>query len=558
MITALLTLFLACSQDPPAETAAAATALVPLDDVRLLRRMSLDLRGTLPTIDEIEQVRADPAALDALRDSFLLDPRHEERLVTLFTELLRTRLDEYQVRYYDYGLPVDMECRFEASIGEEPARLMARVAAEDRPWSEIVTADWTMANEILAGAWPLEWEVGEAGWRQTRYTDGRPAAGVLSTNGLWWRYVTSRSNANRSRAAAMADLLLCMDYLGRPVTFSTTPSLADADGTALALATVPECIACHSAVDPLASALFGFYPSIDYNPEELGNYHPEREASGIDVLGVTPSYFGTPIAGLSELGPAVADDSRFYSCTAENMASLLWRRELVSEDFATVDGLREALILGDGASGAPAATARLSALLKAITDTPEYRAGGLRAEASDEDAERENTARLMTADLLRSALQDWAAFRWDFGGCDQLANDDYGYRVLLGGADGDKVTTPQQLPGLTWALGLKRLAQGVGVTIADREIQRPPPAHPALTRPNQVLRHVERQDRPGDAAFTAQLEELHWTLLGAAPTAQALAEEEALWTEVEANDGPNAAWAALLSLLLRDPAFVNY
>lgn len=558
-MTALFLAFLAaCDADPAVAPVELAPVLVPLDDVRLLRRMSLDLRGTLPTLAEIEAVRADPTALDALRDSFLDDPRHEERLARLFTELLRTRLDEYQVRYYDYQLPRELECEFESAVGEEPARLMARVAASDRPWSEIVTADWTMANGMLAATWPLASVDGDRNWHETRYEDGRPAAGVLSTNGLWWRYVTSKSNANRSRAAAVSELFLCMDYLARPVSFSTTPSLADEDGTATALQTEDACIACHSAVDPLASALFGFYPSIDYNPEELGHYHAERESVGTDVLGVSPGYFGMPISGLADLGAAVASDSRFYSCTAENMARLMWRREVESADFPTLDALRVALIEGEGGAGTAAETSRFSALLRAITDTPEYRAGGLLDAATETDAARENVARLMTADLLASALYELADFQWMFEGCDQLANDDYGYRVLVGGADGDKVTRAQQLPGLTWALVMKRLGQAVALSVVNRELPAPLRRAAVIRPQDRVLTRVTLASRPGDPEFTAQLQDLHWRLYGVGPAPDALAEEEALWTELHDADGPEAAWMGLLSALLRDPAFVSY
>ena len=48
-----------------------------------------------------------------------------------------------------------------------------------------------------------------------RYQDGRPAAGVLATNGLWWRYRSTASNANRKRANQASRILLCQDYLVR-------------------------------------------------------------------------------------------------------------------------------------------------------------------------------------------------------------------------------------------------------------------------------------------------------------------------------------------------------
>ena len=132
-----------------------------------------------------------------------------------------TRVDVFDIVYHDYQLDPLEEHHFERSVGEEPLRLMAHVAVNDLPWTEIVTADYTLANEMLLDLWPLqERETGQSGWRTATWTDGRPAAGVLATNGLWWRYITNRSNMNRARAAAISRLLLCEDMLARPISFA--------------------------------------------------------------------------------------------------------------------------------------------------------------------------------------------------------------------------------------------------------------------------------------------------------------------------------------------------
>ena len=44
------------------------------------------------------------------------------------------------------------------------------------------------------------------------------------TNGVWWRYYTTPNNFGRTRAAAISRLLLCEDYLLRPISFES-PSL---------------------------------------------------------------------------------------------------------------------------------------------------------------------------------------------------------------------------------------------------------------------------------------------------------------------------------------------
>lgn len=522
--------------EPPTEPA----PLTALNDAQLLRRLSLDLRGVLPSEAELSELAADPTALEGMRDAWLDDPLLEDRLVSLLAERFRTRLDEFQVRYYDYRLPDSAECDFERSVGEEPLRLMARVVVEDRPWSEIVTADTTMANPILAQVWPIDWEEGAEGWQETRYNDGRPAAGILATNGLWWRYVTSKSNAGRSRAAATADLLLCADFLARPVSFTTSPSLADEDGTAAALQSEPACLACHSAVDPLAAAFFGFYPSIDYNPEELGRWHPEREAVAEDVLGVSAAWYGQPLNGLVDLGPHIAADPRFSWCAAQTFAGLLWRRPTELSDFDQIANLLEAYQDGGGT---------IKPLLRAITDTPEYRAGGLGPDADDGTDARERTVRLLSADQLTTAVADLTGFRWTYNDCDALANDDYGYRVLVGGVDGDKVVRPQQDPGLTWALTVKRLAQGAAVTAVEAAF--------AGQGAGGLLDGVDADTAPGTAAFDAAIDRIHLRLLARAPSEAERADLSSLWSEAAALGGPEAAWQVLLSAMLRDPEFVS-
>ncbi len=525
----MLLLVLACAEAP---APAAVDTLPPLDDARLLRRISLDLRGVTPSLEELEAVRAGPAALDALRDAFLVDPRLEDRLVSLWAERYRTRLDEFQVRWYDYQLPAELECAFERAVGEEPLRLVAHISVEDRPWSEVVTADYTMANELLADLWPLAYPDGGAGWEEARYTDGRPAAGVLATNGLWFRYYTSQSNANRSRAAALADVLLCVDYLDRPVTFSSSPSLADADGTATALAADPACLACHASIEPLAASLFGWYPAIDYNRLELGTYHPEREALGPEILGVDMGWFGTPMSSPDDLGPMVASDPRFYACAVRGTAELLWRREAAVDEFATLAALEERFADGGW---------RARPLLAAVTDTPQYRAGGL----GDAGDPRERTARLVSADVLTTAVEDLTGFRWSAGGCDQLANDDYGYRTLVGGVDGDQVSRAQQDPSLTWALVVERLAQGGAITAVQREL---------LDGGERRLFDVSIDTTPEDPAFRTQIERLYLRLFARLPSESEVEEDVTLW---RAAGDPGRGWTALLAVLLRDPEFVT-
>ena len=282
------------------DTTPTETGIVPLDAPRLLRRMSIDLRGRLPEPAELDLVAADPAAIDGLRDEYLDDPAFAGQVVRMFGERWLTLVDDFPIRTHDYGLDPSQEYAFERAVGEEPLRLLADVAASDRPWTDVVTADYTMADALLLTLWPLAPVDGEAGtgWVRARWTDDRPAVGVLASNGLWWRYPTSPLNYNRTRAAATLRLLLCDDLLQRQVSLAGSAVGLDEEGAAEAVRSDPGCVGCHSVLDPLATAYFGFWWYDQYDPAELTRYHPEREPLGVRVLEREGALDGVPIAGL--------------------------------------------------------------------------------------------------------------------------------------------------------------------------------------------------------------------------------------------------------------------
>jgi hypothetical protein len=534
-MTAILLLLACTPKEAPSEQA---THLVPLSAPLLLRRLSLDLRGVLPSTEQLDAVESDPSLLQTYEEQYLTDPRLEDRLVALLGERWHTRVDAFDIHHYDYGLSEDQEFVFEKSVGEEPLRLMAHVAVTDAPWTEIVTADYTMANELLASLWPLEYPEGGSGWRESRYTDGRPAVGVLATNGLWWRYVTSTFNLSRSRVAAASLLLTCYDILQRPISFSATPALADADGTATAIRDQAECVACHATIEPAASAMFGFVPMVSQNVDEVERYHPEREPLGEPTLGVESAWYGTPLDSLAEMGPAIAADPRFNTCAVETFASALWRRPTGPADAERLEALRLAFIDGD---------LRVRPLLRAILAGDTWRAGGVDAEADAETVARERTRRMLAPDQLDTMLEDLTGFHWEQQGFEQLANDESGYRVLFGGVNGVNVLRPQQEPGLTWAIGVQRLAEAAASSAVDHDLGGSEPR----------LLTVAPEAVPGDAAFDAQVRALSWRLYALRASEVDVKQWGDLWTAVAAQDGAPSAWKALLAVMFRDPAFVS-
>ena len=258
----------------------------------------------------------------------------------------------------------------------------------------------------------------------------------------------------------------------------------------------------------------------------MTNYHPERESLWEHFLGVEPAWYGTPISGLPDLGWSVANDSRFYSCAVETLAVGLWQRPVSSADVAVLEELRREFLLAD---------TRMKPLLAAITETVDY---------------QEETPRMLSHDQLGSALEETTGFTWTQHGRDLLDSDETGYRLLFGGVDGIAITTPQRQPGLTWALGVQQAAQGAADHAVRMELEG--------SGERVLFDAVTLAERPGEAVFDDELRHLHRRLFSTEADAAWLAETSELWEAVDADSSPGTAWRAVITVMLRDPAFLSY
>jgi hypothetical protein len=384
-----------------------------------------------------------------------------------------------------------------------------------------------MANDLLATIWPIAREPGE-GWTRGRYTDARPAAGVLATNGLWWRYGSTDSNANRKRANATSRILLCNDYLVRPIEFDRNVNLLDAEAVADALDEDPACVSCHASLDPLASYFFGFWWADPSNVREVSTYFPDREIQWRDHTGHAPAYYGEPGWTLADLGRQIAADPRFPECAVQQAWELLLRRNALDSD-------RDALLAHRDAFLAGGLTVR--ALVRSIVTDPRYRAG-------DTDAEGYVPRKMASPELLASAVEGLTGYRWTYAGYDLLRNDAYGYRTLAGGLDGYEVTAPATSPNATLVLVQERLAEAAAWYTVYEE-------------PDRLFAGFDFAD--DDAA--ARIVALHLAVFGrhVAPDGEEVAANLALLDELRAvSPDPRDAWAGLVSALLRDPDFLLY
>jgi len=179
---------------PPDEVSPTAVFLSPAQH---LTRVSLALRGVRPSVEDLQAIEADPSALPGIIDRYLDSPAFGETIMEMHNESLLMRIEQPQFTFPNLGPLANATARQMNSRFEEPLRLIRDVVMSDEPYTKIVTADYTMADQTVATIWGLP-HTGPAGtWERTPFPDGRPAVGILATSALYDRWRSAGANFMR-------------------------------------------------------------------------------------------------------------------------------------------------------------------------------------------------------------------------------------------------------------------------------------------------------------------------------------------------------------------------
>ena len=486
-----------------------------LDDVAWMARMSLDLRGVRPSTAEMEQVLADPAAIDDLLDAMLDDARFPERMAWLWNDSIHTAV--WGARYTRF----DWDFATWKAIGWEPLAVIELVLQDHRPFSDIVTASQTPVQADLAAVWDLP--EASAEWTWGSYEDERPMAGMLSTNALWLRYTADAVNYNRTRANTIASLLLCSDFLDREGGFDFDINPADLAEVESAVSTQPACQSCHATLDPLARFFGGFAQKSDNHPQHLYVHYSAHQHLQNISGDAKPSYYGHAGSDIADLGAFIAADPRFYQCAAERFYTGLTRQTPNRDTLYAL--ARDFSSDGDARS-----------LVRDIVTSPEYRDAALR---------------VLPPEQLYTALSELGA--WDPGedldeGLKALAWDPE-LRVLGGGTDDTTVLRRNQRPGVGTGVMLAWTARQMAFDAINAD----------LSRSDRLLLTVAALDDTDESIVRAQLVDWHTRFLSL-PVASDSPEIDALYALFVALDEDTELhpWPQTLSALIRHPRMVLY
>lgn len=440
-----------------------------------LVRVSMALRGVRPSAEELAAVEADPAAIEGIVDGYLDDPRFGTIVRDLHNDALLVLADflVFPAGFVPKGPVADVDVyRLNRSITEAPLRLVEHVVTNDRPYTEIVTAEYTLADEIVAEVWGLPYEGDGSSWEVTAWQDERDQAGILSDPWLFQRYQSTVSNANRGRANAISRALLCYDFLSRDIEVDASVNLADPDAVANAVVENPACASCHQGLDPLAGFLRDWSPV--YVPSEV-DYPFDSYMPGVfEDIGATvrdSNFFGRAGEGLGDLGRFIAEDPRFSLCAAQRFYAYFHQVELEEVPLETAARFQTELV----DSGMSA-----KALARAIVLDDEFRVSHADpADPGENDPVGVKKARPVQLSLL---FQDLTGFGWrtdltefDLAPVELLDDSFLGYNVLLGGIDSLFVTRPSHTYSATASLVLRNLSREAADFVVDDDFGQPDP-----------------------------------------------------------------------------------
>jgi hypothetical protein len=557
------------SQPPPAEIAGDDSDRPPffdgvamLDDRRLLRRATLSLAGRLPTQAELAAVAekgrdAIPAILDGVMQEDAFYDRLREGFNDIFltvgyadgaesalsyTHFSETRhwtqkhnldhiVDEKERRQARYKLADD----YRAALRGEPMKLIEHIVRNDRPFTEIVTADYILVSPYTARGYGIYEEVKSQfddpddpfeylpvtlkalkgrnrNQDQESATGFYPHAGLLSTFQYLRRYPTTETNRNRLRTRMVYEHFLGVDVLELAARVSDAAAVTAKFEIPTMQAS--ECVVCHRVIDPVAGLFQDYY---DLN----GVYGRRKEGWYTDMF--DPGFEGEDLPeeerwrALQWLGERTAKDPRFATTMVGHVWCILTgRRPLLPPgelDDPLYDARRRAYAeqrreIEKIAARFQEADFNLKQVFQDWIVSDFYRADGLTAAVEDPERLAElddvGVVRMLGPEQLERKVA--AVFGEPWGKLNGPLE------LLYGGIDSEEVTERASDPSGAMGALQRSLANDVACRHTLRDFVLPP-------EDRRLFPHVEPDVLPGesaegDAAIRRTIVHLHELVLG--------------------------------------------
>ena len=474
-----------------------------LSDQRLLRRITLSLAARLPTDDERKQVASRGLkGIESVLTVVMTEDAFYRRLQEGFNDILLTRgyngngEDALSYNHFEHTrhwfqkhsldhLPekdrqkarYKLADQYREALRREPLELLRYIVENERPFSEILTADYTMVSPYTARGYgifddmkdqfhdidnPLEFV--PAKLKALKHRSGKvqptadgvyPHAGLLSMFQYLRRYPTTETNRNRLRARMYYQHFLGVDIM------NLAPRVSDAAAIDAKYETptmqAAECVVCHRTIDPVAGLFQDYY-------NEEGHYGPRKDGWFTDMF--APGREGSELPeaegwrALQWLGAKTTADPRFAVAMAEHVYYILMGRKVLVapddiDDVAFASRRRAYLaqrqLINNAATRFARSDFNLKVVFQELVGSSFYRADGIATmgQASSASSDQPHGNQDLSPDRL-AELDDIGVVR--MLGPEQIERKivavfgkpwgrlDGSYTILYGGIDSREVT----------------------------------------------------------------------------------------------------------------------
>lgn len=540
------------------------SGVVMMEDRRLLRRVTLSLTGRLPTAAEDAAIaKGGLAALPPLLDSIMKEDAFFTRLREGFNDIFltlgvdgnadqtvlsyehfeKTRhwyqkhdlshiKDENERRKAGYKLADDYR---KALLGE-PMKLVEHIVRNDRPFTELVTADYIMVSPYGARGYGLYDQMKDKfknaedpfefipvklkaltgrskDQNQDSATGFYPHAGVLSTFQWLTRYPTTETNRNRLRARMYYQHFLGVDVL------ELAARVSDA-AAATAKFKVPtmeaaECVVCHRTLDPVAGLFQDYWRFADLGVygKRKGGWFTDMFKAGFEGEAMPA---GERWRSLQWLGERTAKDPRFAVAMVEHAWYILTGRKVLLPPKDLDDPLFPAKMRAyqEQRQRIEAIAAHFSkdnfnlkTVFKDWIASDFYRADGLATAAKEacRRAELDDTGivRLLSPEQMERKIEAVFGERWN-----RLQGE---MAMLYGGIDSKEVTDRATDPSGAMGAIQRILSNDVACRHVPKDFSKP-------AKDRRLFPGIEPDVLPGTAANDATIRKaiahLHSCILG--------------------------------------------
>lgn len=533
--------------------------VVMLDDPHVIRRASLSLAGRLPTTDELK--RDVKTHLDALMKEDAFYTRLREGFNDIFLTLgtdgnpdqtylsydhfpnrhwyqkweFKELADEKAKRQAGYKMADD----YRRALHEEPLRLVEHIVRRDRPFTEIVTADYIMISPYGARGYgvfeeikdrfkkvddPLEFipvrlhalKGRDKRQDQESMSGFYPHSGLLSTFQWLCRYPTTETNRNRLRARMYYQHFLGVDVL--ELAARVTDAAAVTAKYKVPTMEASECVVCHKTLDPVASLFQDYWRFADQ-----GVYGKRKEGWFTDMF--QAGFEGEAMPGeerwrsLQWLGERTAKDPRFAVAMVEHAWYILTGRKALLPPKDLEDPLHDAKrrsyteqrrIIEETAARFAKNGFNFKNVIKDLVMSDFYRADGIATVIADEKRLAElddiGIARMLSPEQLERKIA--AVFGKPWG---RLKSTDGGLAMLYGGIDSKEVTERATDPSGAMGAIMRTMSNDIACKNTALDFTRPAAERLFFGR-------VEPDTLPGtvesDARIKSSIAHLHERVLG--------------------------------------------